>query len=137
MTLATTSIGDNGQAPGIAAEVYLPDQLIAGNQKIVTDTVTLGAGTLPRGSVLGKITASGNYILSVKTAGDGSQNPVAVLADVADASGGAVQCGVYLTGELNGNALNFDASWTLAGLKDALRPLGIFVKSAVSAADPT
>jgi hypothetical protein len=137
MTLAITSIGDNGQAPGIAAEVYVPDQLIAGNAKIVTDTVTLGAGTLQRGAVLGKITASGNYILSVKSASDGSQNPVAVLADVADASGGAVQCPVYLTGELNGNALIFDASWTLASLKDALRPLGIFVKNAVSAADPT
>lgn len=137
MTLATTSIGDNPQTPGIAAEIYLPDQLVAGNQKIVTDTVTLGAGTLPRGSVLGQITASGNYVLSVKTAADGSQNPVAVLADAADASGGPVLCGVYLTGELNGNALNFDASWTQATLKPALRPLGIFVKNAVSAADPS
>jgi len=137
MSLATTSIGDNQQYPGIAAEVYLPDQLVAGNQKIVTDTVTLGAGTLPRGSVLGQITATGNYILSVKSANDGSQNPAAVLADASDASGGAVQCGVYLTGELNGNALNFDASWTLAALKTALRPLGIFVKNAVSAADPS
>ena len=137
MTLATTSIGDNSQVPGIAAEVYLPDQLIAGNQKIVTDTVTLGTGTLPRGSVLGKITAGGNYILSVKTATDGSQTPAAVLADTADASGGAVQCGVYLTGEYNGSALNFDVSWTLVTLKDALRPMGIFVKNAVSAAEPT
>lgn len=137
MTLAISSIGDNGQAPGIGAEVYLPDQLVAGNQKIVTDTVTLASGTLPRGSVLGKVTASGNYVLSVATANDGSQNPVAVLADAADASGGAVQCGVYLTGELNGNALNFDATWSVATLKPALRPLGIFVKNAVSAADPT
>lgn len=137
MTLATTSIGDNSQTPGISAEIYLPDQLVAGNQKIVTDTVTLGAGTLPRGSVLGQITASGNYILSVKTAVDGSQNPSAVLADAADASGGAVLCGVYLTGELNANALNFDASWTASTLKPALRPQGIFVKNAVSAADPS
>jgi len=137
MTLATTSIGDIPQYPGIAAEVYLPDQLIAGNQKIVSDTVTLGAGTLPRGSVLGQITASGSYILSVKTANDGSQNPAAVLADASDASAGPVLCGVYLTGELNGNALNFDASWTVTTLKAALRPQGIFVKNAVSAADPT
>lgn len=137
MTLATTSIGENSQTPGIAAEVFLPDQLVAGNQKIVTDTVTLGAGTLPRGSVLGQITATGNFILSVKTANDGSQNPAAVLADAADASGGPTLCGVYLTGELNGNALNFDVSWTLAALKAALRPLGIFVKNAVSAADPS
>lgn len=137
MTLATSSIGDNAQVPGISAEVYLPDQLIAGNMKLVTDTVTLGAGTLPRGSVLGKVTATGNYALSVATANDGSQTPVAILTDAADASGGAVQCGVYLTGEFNGNAMNFDASWTLAGLKAALRSLSIFVKTAVSAADPS
>ena len=137
MTLATTSIGENSQTPGVAAEIFLPDQLVAGNQKIVTDTVTLGAGTLPRGAVLGQITASGNFVLSVKTAADGSQNPIAVLADGADASAGAVLCGVYLTGELNANALTFDASWTAATLKPALRPLGIFLKSVVSAADPT
>ena len=137
MTLATSSIGDNSQVPGVAAEIFLPDQLIAGNQKIVSDTVVLGAGNLPRGAVLGQITASGNFILSVKTAVDGSQNANAVLADATDASAGPVNCGVYLTGELNGNALTFDASWTTATLKPVLRPLGIFIKNAVSAADPT
>ncbi len=137
MSLTVTSVGDNPQTPGINAEIYNPDQLIAGNQKIVTDTVTIGAGTLARGTVLGKVTASGNYIQSVAGAADGSQNPVAILADAADASGGAVQAGVYLTGEFNANALTFDASWTVATLKAALRPLGIFLKNAVSAADPT
>ena len=72
MSLTVTSVGNNPQTPGVNAEVYIPDQLIAGNMKLVTDTVTLGAGTLARGAVLGKITASGNYVLSVATANDGS-----------------------------------------------------------------
>jgi hypothetical protein len=137
MTLSITTIGDNPQTPGMAAETYSPDQLIAGNLKCITDTVTLGAGTLVRGTVLGQITAGGNYILCVKTAVDGSQTPVVVLADAADASGGAVLAPVYLTGEFNANALTFDASWTLAALKAALRAEMIFIKNVVSAADPT
>jgi hypothetical protein len=137
MPLSTTTIGDNSQTPGSAAEIYNPDQLIAGNLKIVSDTVTLGAGVLARGAVLGIITASGNYINCLKGAADGSQNPVAILADAADASGGAVFAPVYLTGEFNTNAMVIDASWTIAQMKAAIRPQGIFLKSALSAADPT
>lgn len=137
MTLTATNVGDNLQMPGMSAEIYNPDQLIAGNLKIVTDTVTLGAGTLARGTVLGQITASGNYIVCVKTATDGSQVPSAILVDGTDASGGPVPAGVYLTGEFNTNAMTFDPSWTAAQLKAALRSQTIFLKNVVSAADPT
>jgi hypothetical protein len=137
MPLATTNVGANPQVPGAAAQVYIPDQLIAGNMKLVTETITLAAGNLPRGAVLGQVTATGNYILSVKTANDGSQTPSAILADAADASGGAVQTGAYLTGEFNVNALTYDASWTAVTLKAAARLLSIFVKNVVGAADPT
>src|SRR4051812_38505842 len=106
MALSTLNVGDAGQTPGISAEIYNPDQLIAGNQKIVSDSVTLGAGNLQRGAVLGQITASGNFINCVKTAVDGSQNPVAILADATDATGGAVNTGVYYTGEFNTNAMS-------------------------------
>jgi hypothetical protein len=37
-----------------------------------------GAGVLPRGALLGKITASGKYVLSLAAANDGSQVPDAV-----------------------------------------------------------
>ncbi len=81
--------------------------------------------------------ATGGYIECVKTAVDGSQNPVAILADDADASGGPVTTGGYVMGEFNGNALTFDPSWTLAQLVSAARAYGIFIKSAVSAAPPS
>ncbi|NYH21392.1 head decoration protein [Paraburkholderia bryophila] len=225
MTLTVNSIGDNPQQPGIYAETYIPDQLIAGNLKIVSQPIVLGAGKLPRGSVLGMISSSsvevaagtnagngtvgststgagvklgaytlkatgattftvtdpegnalpnatvgtaysqsglnftitaggtafaandsftltipdsaGTYILSVKTASDGSQTPVAILADAADATSGPVTTGVYLMAEVNGNALNYDASWNITTLTAALRSATIFVKSSVSAADPS
>ncbi len=224
MALTVNQIGDNPQQPGIFAETYIPDQLIAGNLKLVTQPITLASGTLARGSVLGKVTegavtvgagtntgngtvgsvargvnaklgaytltatsattftvtdpegeslpeatvgtayvnpeitftitagatafatgdsftlavgaGSGEYVLSVATATDGSQRPAAILVDYADASAGAVAAGAYVMGEFNGNYLTFDASWTLAALIAAMPP-GIFVKTAVSAADPT
>ena len=81
--------------------------------------------------------AVGTYKLSVKTAVDGSQTPVTILADYADASAGPVTTGAYLMAEVNANALNFDPSWDIPTLTAALRPYSIFVKSSVSAADPS
>ena len=60
MTLTPTPIGDNPFAPGIAAETYLPDQLIAGEFKIVTADATLLEGfNLVRGTVMGQQTIGG------------------------------------------------------------------------------
>ncbi|HIE4193326.1 MULTISPECIES: head decoration protein [Burkholderia] len=225
MTLPVNTIGDNPQQPGIWAETYVPDQLIAGALQIVSQPIILASGTLPRGSVLGMVSslnaiaepgasntgngtiggvsangalagayvltataattfsvtdpegnalppatvgtaysqsgigftltagatafvagdtftieiedAVGTYKLSVKTATDGSQIPSAILADYADASAGPVTAGAYVAAEVNARALNFDPSWDIASLRAALRQNTIFVKSSVSAADPT
>ncbi|MCP1376039.1 head decoration protein [Dyella lutea] len=226
MSLTPSSIGDNPQQPGVQAQVYIPDQLIADARNLVSQPIILGAGTLKRGTVLGQQTANpieatatagntgngtigslstgaapkiGNYTLtatdathfdvvdpegvavgaatvgtpftstginftltaggtafaagdsftvqvsdavgvyieSVKTASDGSQNPVAILADDADASAGPVSAGAYLAGEFNLAALTYDASWTPATLTSALRPYGIFAKASISAAPPS
>jgi len=229
-----TNISDNPQQPSINTEAYIPDQLIAGNLKLVTNSVTItGAAALTRGTVLGKVTlasatgaakaggntgngtftidattpvlanaqpgvytarciaaatnsgtfeikdpkgdslgeytvgatfadqikfviaagatdfvvgdgfditvaaGSGKYKKAVATAVDGSAVPVAILADDADASGGDVVSGIYLMGEFNSNAITLDVSISLASATASLRPLGIFLKSSVSAADPT
>lgn len=226
MTLPISTIGENPQQPGITAEIFNPDQLIAGNLKIVSEDIRLLAGDLPRGSVLGKVTttgyasapgsgnvgngtlgsisvgsaplfgvytlkaidathfsvtdpegnpqaeatvgtayasstinftitaggtafaandsftitvteATGDYKLSVATASDGSQTPCAILASSTDASVSPQMAGAYLMGEFNANALNYDPSWTITTLRNALRPFSIFVKASVSAADPT
>lgn len=225
MALNISSIGENPQQPGLTAETFIPDQLIAGNLKLVTQQIRLASGTLVRGAILGqktddsttvtagatntgngtvgsltlgdtpvygvftltatsatnfsvvdpegnalanltvgtaytsasinlKITAggtafvagdtfaieaveaTGDYILSVKTASDGSQTPTAVLVSSTDASVSPQDAGAYVLGEFNENAITFDPSWTLGALRTALRAYGIFLKSSVSAADP-
>ena len=137
MTLNVSNIGDNPQQPGISAETYVPDQLIAGNLKLVTDSVTITGGAFKRGTVMGVITASGKYTQALAASTDGSQTPAAILADDSDASAGDVTGGVYLMAEVNGNALILGTGITLPAANKALRPLGIFIKNSVSAADPT
>jgi hypothetical protein len=231
MSLSVTNIGQNPQQPGVLGEAFIPDQLIAGELKIVSDTVTLtGAAALARGAVLGKTVTSGTaaavagsntgngvmgaitvagaaktgsyllkvtkaaanagdfevfdpsgnlvglgtvgvafsggglaftladgatdfvvgdsfalsvtaatvkYKLAVAAATDGSNDPEAILADVADPSGGDVSVGIYLTGEFNSGALSFGAGLTAALVKASLRRKGIFLKDAVSASDPS
>jgi hypothetical protein len=79
---------------------------------------------------------SGSYKLAVASATDGSQYPVAILADYAAAAAGDVNSGVYLMGEFNVNWITLDPSIPVAAAKSALRLLGIFLKGAVSADDP-
>ncbi|MFD1883527.1 head decoration protein [Paracoccus pacificus] len=52
------------------------------------ETITVSAGTLESGTVLGKITASGKYAAHDPAAVDGTETAVAVLWGKADASGG-------------------------------------------------
>lgn len=79
---------------------------------------------------------SGKYKPAVATATDGSQTPCAILADVADTTGGDVSGAVYQTGEFNANSLFFDPSFTIASLTGALRKFNIFVKTSISANNP-
>lgn len=125
--------GQNQFAPGMKSSLFVPDQLVVSTLQLVTDSGTITGGTFLRGTVLGKITASSKYTKSVKTATDGSQNPVAILVDNVDASTTDQNGGLYLMGEFNQNRIVYDSTWTVADLKSALRPLAIFLKDSLQA----
>ncbi|EFL53094.1 conserved hypothetical protein [Solidesulfovibrio fructosivorans JJ]] len=116
------------QGYSILAE-HVPDKLIAGDAKIVTaaGTIASGAGALVRGTVLGKITASGKYQKAVGTAEDGSQTPDAILAEDTDATSADALSVVYLSGQFAESALTLDASLTLDGIRDGLRDKNIYL----------
>ena len=107
------------------------DTLIAGhNQKPITRDVTIVSGqTLVRGALLGKITASGKYNLSLVGAGDGSEVPVAILVVDTDASAGDLAAPIYEAGEFNEAAITFGTGHTVASVRDGLRDLGIHLKA--------
>ncbi|MFQ5510198.1 MAG: head decoration protein [Leptospirillia bacterium] len=120
--------------PSFTSTPYTPDRLIGGDLKLVTESVTLALGqNLLRGALLGKITGSGEYVLSLAAALDGSEVPVAVLVADTNATTGATVAGIYLAGEFNENAITFGAGHTAASVKDALRNLNIYLKSPVPA----
>jgi hypothetical protein len=82
MSLSVTSIGENQQAPGILGQAFLPDQLIAGDLKIVTDSVTItGGADLVRGSLLGETTvaAPANAVAGTNT-GNGTISAISLGA---------------------------------------------------------
>ncbi|GAV21602.1 head decoration protein [Carboxydothermus pertinax] len=117
------------------SEIYTPDNLFAGHvMPKVTDVGTIAAGqNLPRGAVLGRVTADGKLKLVDKAATDGSQNVYAILAEATDATTADKVAPIYLTGEFNENALTLAAGTTVADIKASARAVGIFIKSAVKA----
>lgn len=83
MTLITSTIGDNPQQPAIYSEIYNPDQLIAGNLKVVSQPILLvGSVPLPRGTVLGKVTSYGVEVVSGQNTGNGTLSSVTLGAAV-------------------------------------------------------
>jgi hypothetical protein len=107
---------------------YTPDNLIAGEFPRVARKVTIATpANLLRGAVLGRITASGKYILSASAAVDGSQTPEAILGEDTDASGGDKEAIVYLSGEFNELALTLGAGHTAASISLGLRNKSIFL----------
>lgn len=113
---------------------FTPDALLGGDFPRVTDSGTLISGqNLARGAVLGLITASQKYTLSLAASSDGSEMPCAVLAAATDASAADKKTAIYHTGEFNQDALVFGTghSKTTAATRKALRERGIFLKTVV------
>lgn len=113
---------------------YTPDNLLTGHFPVVTESAIIATGQdLTRGAVLGKVTASGKYILSLAAAGDGSEDPVAILAEDVDATAADKEVTIYKTGGFNQRALSLGAGHTVATVKAALEPLSIFIRDTVAA----
>ena len=117
-----------------AAGTHVHDNLIAGTAvNAVTESIVLDTGNLTRGALLGRITATGKYVLSASASSDGSQTPVAILAEDTDASSADKTTVAYLTGEFNAAAMTFGAGHTADSVKAGLRDLGIFLKTNLAA----
>lgn len=120
----------------LSTDTYNADNLIGANYPLVGESVVISNGqNLQRGAVLGRVTANGEYILSLSGAVDGSETPEAVLAEDVDASGGAKTAMIYLTGIFNSNRLSFGTGHTAStqATRDALRLRGIFMRDSYHA----
>lgn len=120
---------------GFATEgTFVPDGLIAGDFPLRTRKVTILSGqNLQRGAVLGAITASGKYILSLAAATDGSEDPSVILAEDVDATGGDAEAVVYISGDFNEEKLILGTGHTVASVKEPLRALNIYLHTPIEA----
>lgn len=75
---------------------------------------------------------SGEYKLSAAAATDGSNVPVAILAEDVDTSDGAAEAVVYVSGDFNADAITYGAGHTAASVKDGLRALNIYLHDPVN-----
>lgn len=92
------------------------------------DNVTIASGAnLAAGDLLGQITSGGKFIKSLAAASDGSEAPVAIIAEACDASGGDKTAFVYYAGEFNEAKVNFGTGHTAAALRRKLAQLGLFI----------
>ena len=113
---------------------YTPDSLLAGNAHLlVARKVTVLSGqVLPRGAVLGIITASGKAILSLAAASDGSQTPDLILAEDVDATGADATALAYERGDFNARAITLGTGHTVASIREGLRAKGIALLAAIA-----
>lgn len=119
--------------PGIVRETELPkDLLIAGPHPTITKEVDIPAGVLiEKGSVMGRITANGQYVLSLTAAADGSQAPAEVLLQEVAASGAARKGLIVRTGELAAHLLKYGTGHSRATVEEPLRARGIFLTDVI------
>jgi len=120
-------MGNPGMASGFdTSGTYNPDNLINGEFPALIRKGTLLSGeNRARGTVLGKITASGKLKMAVAANNDGSEAVHVVLAMDCDASAADKECLYYVTGEFNPDKLTFGAGHTAASARDAARLKGM------------
>jgi len=112
---------------------FTPDGIIAGEDDLQTRQITLISGqNLKRGAVLGKITASGKYTLSLAAAEDGSQTPAVILAEDTNATAGDKVSVAYFSGVFDENALTYGTGHSKASAREPLRDLGIKLQSSIT-----
>ena len=108
---------------------YKPCNLVAGEYPRIERIITIASGSaLTKGSVLGRVTASGKFSLSASDAGDGSETPDAILAEDVDASAEDKQAVVYFSGEFNETALTLGNGHTLESIRAGLRSKSLFLR---------
>jgi len=121
--------------PGMAlreSTTYDPNGILANDYPVETATVTVASGAdLAAGAVVGRITASGKYILSDEAAGDGSETPVAILLTAASAASADAEAVALLSGAVAADKLVFGGSHDAGTVETAFRAAGrpLFVKT--------
>lgn len=127
-----TSAGSAG-FPAYRVEEFNEQELLTYEFPPIDETVTIAIGqVLKRGAVLGKVTGTGQHVLSVAAANDGSQNPVAILAFDVDATDEVKSSKAYVAGgRFIASELTYGAGHSATTVKAAFAGKPLFLVSNV------
>lgn len=96
--------------PSIENDTLNYDNLLAGGDFTVLEVGTVDeAGEVKRGTVLGRVSATNTFKICKDANDDGSNKPVAILAEDLPAGASNKDKYVYLSGNFNKSAVIFDA----------------------------
>lgn len=110
--------------------VLINGTAIGAMTKVVT--VVSGAGKLAKGTVLGKVKASGKYNIADASKSDGTESAKVILNQDVDATSADVNAEVYITGVFNTKALIVASGDTVAAHEDELHLRSIFLSAVVA-----
>lgn len=108
-----------------SSDAYSPDGLLLDDDVLSRQITLISGQNLSRGAVLGKITASDKYTLSLAASGDGSETPDLILAEDCDASGGDAVTVAYEACTVDQNQLNIGTGHTADSIREGLRAKNI------------
>ncbi|MFC4699384.1 head decoration protein [Glaciecola siphonariae] len=115
----------------MTTETYNYDDVTTGSDQIATTLVTVSSGqNLAKYTPIGQVTSTGEFVASVRTATNGSQNPVYITAQAVDATGGDTAAQVFKAGTFDPEMLAWDAS------HNAVSKLLAFVGTPISLQKP-
>ena len=113
-------------AAGVTSQgTFTPDELVIKPGTGRVRTYAQGGGVIQRGTVLGKITATGKLTTSVAAANDGSQVPYAIAAETVDTTAADANGVAYFSGFYAANHLIYGAGHSYATVFDPLRQVDI------------
>jgi len=129
---------DSTRLSGVVKYEFEPATSYCRESVVLNDTANLN---LKVGAVLGKVTATGKYKLSLSAAADGSQTPAAVLiadglglsTDITLTSGTDAKAVVLVRGPviLADAGLQLGTGHTVTSVKTALAGAGLLVETAI------
>ncbi len=104
-----------------SSETWTPDDLIAGSYPAENQSEVIASGeTIVRGSVLGRVTASGKLKVSLSAANDGSQTPRFIAAYDLGVLSADTEAQVYKAGTFRVSKLTLGTGHTAASVRAAL-----------------
>ena len=101
------------------------DNLLAEGPYVTQPEIILSGQNVVRGSVMGRVTASGKLKIVDSGNSDGSESPWSVMAEDVDASAADVEGITYHTGSFNKEALAFGSIDTFSTHMVAMRQLNM------------